>query len=202
MACVVTGAVNCEVIEKRDTGAMLDGLHRFFNEVCMPKICYPDKDDIQDRQGRPHRERGQTWKSLAAQPLGGKQFLKQLNMKSIQYQWVFYIIKEVQTHCCVFSVQTFTDRAPWGLISIANSVENMMTKIEITYNMWFQVWNCDYLPFVLDRPIWQVEEENVKEQDLVYFKITDSKLSEDWRLGKVEYMNTERDGKVGVSFRI
>ena len=70
MACAVTGAVNCQVIEKRDTGAVLDGLNRFFHEVCVPKVCYPDKDgaimkalrdgeiDILDMQGRLHRERG------------------------------------------------------------------------------------------------------------------------------------------------
>ena len=67
IACVVTGAVNCQIIEKRDTGSVLDGLNRFFHEVCVPKVCYPDKDgaimkalregeiDIQDMQGRLHR---------------------------------------------------------------------------------------------------------------------------------------------------
>ena len=32
VACVVTGAVNMQVVEKKDTGAILDGLSRFFNE--------------------------------------------------------------------------------------------------------------------------------------------------------------------------
>ena len=70
MVCAVTAAVNCQIIEKKDTGAVLDGLNRFFNEVCVPKICYPDKDgaimkalqdgeiDVQDMEGRLHRERG------------------------------------------------------------------------------------------------------------------------------------------------
>ena len=100
---------------------------------------------------------------------------------------------------------TFTDRAPRGLFSIPNSAQDMMTKIEDTYNMWFQIWNCEYLPLVMDRPKWQEEEQNLKEQDLVYFKLTDSKLAADWRLGIVEYVNTGRDGKVrsvGVSYKI
>ena len=70
MGCAVTGTVNCQIIERKDTGAVLDGLNRFFHEVCVPKICYPDKDgalmkalhdgqvDMQDMQGRLHRERG------------------------------------------------------------------------------------------------------------------------------------------------
>ena len=69
MDCAVTGAVNCQIIEKKSTDFVLDGLNRFFAEVCVPKICYPDKDGaimkalsegemtIQDLQGRLHRER-------------------------------------------------------------------------------------------------------------------------------------------------
>ena len=79
-----------------------------------------------------------------------------------------------------------------------------MTNIEKTYNMWFQVWNCEYLPLVMDRPKWNQEEENLKENDLIYFKLTDSKLSADWRFGRVEYAVTGRDGKVrsvGISYK-
>ena len=44
VACVVTGAVNVQVVEKKDTGAILDGLSRFFNECCVPKVMLPDAD--------------------------------------------------------------------------------------------------------------------------------------------------------------
>ena len=44
VACVVTGAVNMQVVEKKDTGAILDGLSRFFNECCAPKVMLPDAD--------------------------------------------------------------------------------------------------------------------------------------------------------------
>jgi len=79
-----------------------------------------------------------------------------------------------------------------------------MTNIERTYNMWFQVWNCEYLPLVMDRSKWNQEEENLKENDIIYFKLTDSKLSADWRFGRVEYTVTGRDGKVrsvGISYK-
>ena len=100
---------------------------------------------------------------------------------------------------------TFTDRAPKGLFSIPNAAEDLMTRIENIYNLWFQVWNCEYLPLVIDRPKWHVEDENLKEDDLVYFKLTDSKLAADWRMGKVEYVNIGRDGRVrsvGISYKI
>ena len=99
---------------------------------------------------------------------------------------------------------SYTDRAPKGLFSIPNSPEDIMTNIERTYNMWFQVWNCEYLPLVMDRSKWNQEEENLKENDIIYFKLTDSKLSADWRFGRVEYAVTGRDGKVrsvGISYK-
>ena len=43
-----------------------------------------------------------------------------------------------------------------------------MTNIDKTFMMWFQVWNNEYLPLVMDRPKWNQEKENLKE-DLVYF---------------------------------
>ena len=80
-----------------------------------------------------------------------------------------------------------------------------MSNVENTYNLWFQVWNTEYLPLVMDRPKWHLEDENLQEQDLIYFKLTDSKLAADWKLGKVEYVNVGRDGKVrsvGISHKI
>ena len=253
MACAVTGTVNCQIIEKKDTGAVLDGLNRFFNEVCVPKVCYPDKDgaimkalkdgevDVLDMQGRLHRERGIYFETCL--PQGHYQHgrierrirmlqesLERSEMKKSRctatgWQTICKAIEhEVNSVPMGFlhhqgsanrllrvlcpnllKSSTFSDRAPRGLFSIPNSVEDLMTKIESTYNMWYQVWNCEYLPLIMDRPKWQEEEENLKEQDLVYFKLTDSKLSADWRLGKVEYVNIGRDGKVrsvGVSYKI
>ena len=99
---------------------------------------------------------------------------------------------------------TYSDRAPKGIFSIPDSALEMTTNIVKIYNMWFQLWNTTYLPLVMDRPKWQMEEDNLKTDDLVYFNLTDSKLSADWRVGKVEYANIGRDGKVrevGIAFK-
>ena len=69
----------------------------------------------------------------------------------------------------------------------------MMNNIEATYNMWFQLWNISYIPLIMDRPKWHLEGESLRTDDLVYFKLTDSKLAADWQLGKVEYVKTGRD---------
>ena len=80
----------------------------------------------------------------------------------------------------------------------------MMTNIEATYNMWFQLWNISYIPLIMDRPKWHLEGESLRTDDLVYFKLTDSKIAADWRLGKREYVKTGRDGnvrEVGIAFK-
>ena len=50
---------------------------------------------------------------------------------------------------------------------------------------------------------WFHEDKNLKESDIVYFKLTDSPLAANWRIGKIEYTMTSKDGKVrtvGVSY--
>ena len=252
MGCAVTATINCQIIEKKDTGAVLDGLNRFFHEVCVPKICYPDKDgalmkalqdgeiDILDMQGRLHRERGLYFETCL--PQGHYQHGRiERRIRMLQDSLQRSEIRKSrctatgwQTICKAIEHEvnsvplgflhhqgssnpllrilcpnllkkcTFTDRAPKGLFSIPNSAEDLMTNIEKTYNTWFQVWNCEYLPLVMDRPKWNQSEENLKENDIVYFKLTDSKLSADWRFGKIEYAITGRDGNVrsvGISYK-
>ena len=42
--CVVTGMTNVQLIERKDTAAVLDGCSRFINEAGVPKIMLPDDD--------------------------------------------------------------------------------------------------------------------------------------------------------------
>ena len=56
----------------------------------------------------------------------------------------------------------------------------------------------------MERQKWFKEEENLCKNDIVYFKLTDSVLAQDWRLGKVDFVKISRDGKireVGVSYK-
>ena len=43
--CAATGMINCQIMEGgKATMNVLDCLNRFFNEACVPKIIYIDKD--------------------------------------------------------------------------------------------------------------------------------------------------------------
>ena len=253
MGCVVTGAVNCQIIEKKDTGAVLDGLNRFFCETSVPKICYPDQDgalmkaltkgeiSVLDLQGTLHKERGILFETCL--PQGHyqhgrierriKMLQESLDRSEIRlthsatatgWQTLAKAIERevnsiplgflhhqgtanplLRVLCpSLLKNGTYTDRAPKGLFTIPDSPADLMTNIEAIYNMWFQLWNTSYIPLVMDRPKWHLEDDSMRTDDLVYFKLTDSKLSADWRLGKVEYVNIGRDGKVreiGISFK-
>ena len=253
MGCMVTGAVNCQIIEKKDTDAVMDGLNRFFCEVSVPNICYPDQDgalmkalsegkiSILDLQGRLHQERGIMFETCLPQghyqhgrierrikmlqeSLERSEMRLTASVTATGWQTVAKAIeREVNSvplgflhHQGSFNPLlrvlcpsllkngTCSDRAPKGLFTIPDSPSNMMNNIEATYNMWFQLWNISYIPLIMDRPKWHLEGESLRTDDLVYFKLTDSKLAVDWRLGKVEYVKTGRDGnvrEVGIAFK-
>ena len=53
------------------------------------------------------------------------------------------------------------------------------------YNLWFKVWNVEYVPLMLERQKWFKEENQLSKNDLVYFKLTDNALAQDWRMGQI-----------------
>ena len=252
IGCAVTGAINCQIIEKRDTGAVLDGLNRFFCECSVPKILYPDMDgalmkaltdgqiDIFDLQGTLMRERGLYFQTCLPQghyshgrierrirmiqetlersklrnsrnTATGWQTIAKLIEREVNNVPLGYLYHQgtanplLKVLCpSLLKNGTFSDRAPKGIFQIPGSGEDMMTKTIEKYNMWFRIWNTEYVPLIMDRQKWLKEEEDLKENDIVYFKLTDSALAADWRLGKVEFVKQGRDGKVcevGISYK-
>ena len=252
MGCVVTGAVNLQVIEKKDTGAVLDGLNRFFNEGCIPKICFPDRDgalmralskgeiSIRDLEGKLHKEKGILFETCLPQAhyqhgrierrikmlqeslerseirnsrctaLGWQCIAKAMEreINNIPLGFLHHsgtanpLLRVLSPS--LLKNSTYTDRAPAELFTIPDSPQDIMTQIEKVYNFWFQIWNTDYVPLIMDRSKWHVEDENLREGDICYFKLTDSKLASDWRLGKVEFTKIGADGQVrevGVSYK-
>merc|ERR1712179_452205 len=79
-----------------------------------------------------------------------------------------------------------------------------ITDIEKKYKFWYEIWNTDYIPLIARRQKWFSQDDDLKENDVVYFKLTDSALSSKWHIGKVEYVLPSRDTrtrKVGVSYK-
>ena len=71
-----------------------------------------------------------------------------------------------------------------------------MKVIDEKYELWYQVWNENYIPLIMDRQKWHFRKENLTPGDIVYFKLKESKMSATWRIGKVEEVTIGKDGFV------
>ena len=94
------------------------------------------------------------------------------------------------------NLNTASERAPSGLFSIPGQAKDLMTDIERKYNFWYEIWNTGYIPLIAQRQKWFSEDDDLKENDVIYFKLTSSVLSSKWHIGKVEYVLPSRDTKV------
>lgn len=93
-------------------------------------------------------------------------------------------------------LQTRTDRAPRSTFRIPNHPKDLMGKIDEIYQVWYSIWARDYVPLIMRREKWEQESENLQEEDIVWFKLRESPMSAEWRLGKVESVTVGRDKKV------
>ena len=91
---------------------------------------------------------------------------------------------------------TTGDRAPSGLFTLPDDAAGIMDNIQEKYEAWYHVWNEQYLPKVMNRRKWHEHSDNMKPGDIVYFKLTESKMSAIWRIGKVEDVKVGQDGYV------
>ena len=87
-----------------------------------------------------------------------------------------------------------SDRAPAGLFNLPDDPAGIMDSIQEKYQLWYQVWNTDYIPLVMDRQKWHFRKENLLPGDIVYFKLRESKMSAWWKIGKVEQVDIGTDG--------
>ena len=66
-------------------------------------------------------------------------------------------------------------------VLISYSAEDIMTTKKNHTICGFKSGIVNIFPLVMDRPKWNQEKEN----NLIYFQLSDSKLTADWRFGKV-----------------
>ena len=91
---------------------------------------------------------------------------------------------------------TTSDRAPIGVFDIPNSPTQILGNIRMKYEAWYRVWNEEYLPLIMERQKWHFSRDNFHPGDIIYFKITESKMSAVWKLGKVVEVKVGLDGYV------
>ena len=101
-------------------------------------------------------------------------------------------------------LNTSSNRSPAGLFTIPETPTKLMDDIEECYKLFYKVWNTDYIPLIAGRQKWHLEAENLRENDVGYFKLRESAISTKWVLGKVEFVVMSKDNKVrkvGISYK-
>ena len=86
------------------------------------------------------------------------------------------------------------DRSPIGSLDISNSVDRILNLNSDIFNAWWQAWLVSALPKVVPQPKWFKTEQDLQEGDLVYFMKSESKLSNEYTMGKVDQVITGKDG--------
>ena len=245
MACVATGTVNVQLVEKEDTDGVMSGFNRFFCEATVPKIMYPDEGTqlvksmeemegtVLDLKYRLAEERGIDYRTCLPQGHSAhgrvervirslKESLKVANVKSERltatgWQTIAKAIENLynnlplgcyyrrsQENVSILRILTpnllrgkVSSRSPMGLFEVISDTGKMMEKVYKLFRAWYRLWNTIYLPQILKRQKWHSSsEEFVMEDDIVLFKKTESELSTEWVLGKVEQVRDSRDGLV------
>ena len=103
----------------------------------------------------------------------------------------------------MLKLATRTNRAPKGLLTIPNHPSDLIRNVEKMFKLWYQVWNDLYLPMAAEYKKWYTRDDNLLKDDIVLFKLKDSKMASTWRLGKVEDVHEGRDGLVrGADIRM
>ena len=245
MACVATGTVNVQLVEKEDTDGVMSGFNRFFCEATVPKIMYPDEGTqlvkavremegvVLDLQYRLAEQRGIEFRTCLPQGHSAhgrvervirslRESLSAANVKKERltatgWQTVAKTIENLynnlplgcyyrrsQENVSILKILTpnllrgkVSSRSPNGLFDVVSDTGKIMQKVNALFRAWYQVWNTIYLPQILKRQKWhKSSEEVIMEDDIVLFKKTESELSTEWVLGKVEQVRPSRDGLV------
>ena len=89
-----------------------------------------------------------------------------------------------------------SSRSPAGLFEVTRDAGRLMENVYKLFQAWYQLWNTIYLPQILERQKWFNSTESLQADDIVLFKLTESQLSTQWVLGKVETIKRGRDGLV------
>ena len=104
----------------------------------------------------------------------------------------------------LLKINTANERAPASLLTVPKRASDLFHKVEDVYSLWYKLYVDSYVPLLARRSKWHDEQENVKESDIVYFKIKDSPLHSSWLTGKVEYVIPSRDNRtrtVGIGYK-
>ena len=85
---------------------------------------------------------------------------------------------------------------PMDLIVLPNSGEDLVSRIENAYRLFFRGWNEDYVPLIVMCQNWRMDSEDLVPEDIIYFKLRRSVAGRKLSLGKTENFVILKDWNV------
>ena len=80
----------------------------------------------------------------------------------------------------MLKLNTSSERAPNGIFSVPDRPQDLMTKIEQTYSLWYKLFSEEMIPLIADRRKWHFDEQDLVVNDIVFFKLyNDEETTED-----------------------
>ena len=76
-------------------------------------------------------------------------------------------------------------RALSGPVRLPKNPGELVEKIEKGYSVFFKLWNTTMVPKLMKQSKWYNNMEELKVNDIVYFRKVESELSSKWTVGKI-----------------
>ena len=80
-----------------------------------------------------------------------------------------------------------------GPVRLPDKYREQVEAVENIYDAWFRIWHESYLPKLICKPKWFKTDEDLQECDLVYFMKSESKLSNEYTMGRVDHVIAGKD---------
>ena len=74
--------------------------------------------------------------------------------------------------------------------------KDLMVKVEKLYDAFYRIWNDVVLPTLIPQPKWYTSSPELKVDDVVYFRKSESDLESKWTVGQVDTIERSKDGAV------
>ena len=71
----------------------------------------------------------------------------------------------------MLKLNTACESAPTSIFTVPDNGSDLFHNVEDIYNLWYNFYVDSYVPLLAKRSKWNDEHENVKVDDIVYFKI-------------------------------
>ena len=83
-----------------------------------------------------------------------------------------------------------------GPLRFPTGPKDLMIKVEELYNAFYRIWNISAVPKLIPQPKWFKNSDEVKVEDVVYFRKVENELSSSWTVGQIESVERSTDGIV------